>query len=323
MNKNRLYIGLLVAVMLAVLVYASYGMVNAGKKESYYSVAVIVDDSSSDRWTAFKEGLEQGAEEEKMHVNVVSTSSFLNLHEECSILSRELENGAQGVIVQLTGDDVDGLFSGLVSAVPTVLIENEGETKSLFTTVMPDSYKIGRTLGENLLSGEAERLSGLRIGILSGNQKMKSQRLRLKGFEETIGRNGPEIVWTLSETEIQDQTMLETYWKEKPVDVIVSLDNDETELAGDFILTLFTDKPKLYGEGRSEKAVYYLDKGVVSSLVVPNEFFMGYQCIRELAGKLNYYQEDDGRDTEVDFLSVTGENLYDRDTENILFPNIS
>ena len=68
---------------------------------------------------------------------------------------------------------------------------------------------------------------------------MKSQRLRLKGFEETIGRNGPEIVWTLSDAEIQDQTMLETYWKEKTVDVLVSLDNDETELAGDFILTLF------------------------------------------------------------------------------------
>ena len=50
-----------------------------------------------------------------MHVNVVSTSSFLNLHEECSILSRELENGAQGVIVQLTGDDIDGLFPVLFS----------------------------------------------------------------------------------------------------------------------------------------------------------------------------------------------------------------
>ena len=60
MNKNRFYVGLLVAAILAVLVYASYGMVNAGKKETYHSVAVIVDDSSSDRWTAFKEGLEQG-----------------------------------------------------------------------------------------------------------------------------------------------------------------------------------------------------------------------------------------------------------------------
>ena len=133
MNKNRFYVGLLVAAILAVLVYASYGMVNAGKKETYHSVAVIVDDSSSDRWTAFKEGLEQG-DEENFHINVVSTSSFVNLHEECSIISRELENGADGVIVQLCGDDADGLFSGIVSGVPTVLAENEGESESLFTT---------------------------------------------------------------------------------------------------------------------------------------------------------------------------------------------
>lgn len=59
--------------------------------------------------------------------------------------------------------------------------------------------------------------------------------------------------------------MLETYWKGKTGGCPGTLDNEETELAGDFILTLFTDKPKLYGEGRSEKAVYYLDKGVVSS----------------------------------------------------------
>ena len=129
MNKNRFYVGLLVAAILAVLVYASYGMVNAGKKETYHSVAVIVDDSSSDRWTAFKEGLEQGADEENFHINVVSTSSFVNLHEECSIISRELENGADGVIVQLCGDDADGLFSGIVSGVPTVLAENEGESE--------------------------------------------------------------------------------------------------------------------------------------------------------------------------------------------------
>ena len=43
MNKNRFYVGLLVAAILAVLVYASYGMVNAGKKETYHSVAVIVN----------------------------------------------------------------------------------------------------------------------------------------------------------------------------------------------------------------------------------------------------------------------------------------
>ena len=54
MNKNRFYVGLLVAAILAVLVYASYGMVNAGKKETYHSVAVIVDDSSSAMLAGFQ-----------------------------------------------------------------------------------------------------------------------------------------------------------------------------------------------------------------------------------------------------------------------------
>ena len=323
MSRNRFYVGLLVAAILAVLVYASYGMVNAGKKEIYHSVAVIVDDSSNDRWAAFKEGLEQGADEENFHINVVSTSSFVNLHEECSIISRELENGADGVIVQLCGDDVDGLFSGIVSVVPTVLVENEGESDSLFTTVMADPYLIGKTIGKNLLEGEKGRLSGLTVGILSGNQKMKSQRLRLKGFQEAMENSGADLLWTLSAEEIRDQSALERYWKEKPVSVLVALDNDEMELAGDFTLELSGEKPELYGEGRSEKTVYYLDKGVIASLVVPNEFFLGYQCVKELAGKINYHQDDTGTEATVDFLSVTRENLYDRDAENILFPNIS
>ena len=94
-------------------------------------------------------------------------------------------------------------------------------------------------------------------------------------------------------------------------------------LAGDFILGLSGEKPKLYGEGCSEKTVYYLDKGVIASLVVPNEFFMGYQCVKELAEKINYHQDNGVTEDTVDFLSATRENLYDRDTENILFPNIS
>ena len=188
-----------------------------------------------------------------------------------------------------------------------------------FTTVMADPYEIGRTIGENLLAGAGDSLSGFTVGILSGNQKMKSQRLRLEGFQKAVERSGAEILWTLSDEEVGDQSALERYWKEKPASVLVALDNDETELAGDFILGLSGEKPKLYGEGCSEKTVYYLDKGVIASLVVPNEFFMGYQCVKELAEKINYHQDNGVTEDTVDFLSVTRENLYDRDTENILF----
>ena len=45
--------------------------------------------------------------------------------------------------------------------------------------------------------------------------------------------------------------------------------------------------------------------------------------LKELAEKINYHQDNGVTEDTVDFLSVTRENLYDRDTENILFPNIS
>ena len=64
MKKNRLSILLFSAVIFAVIIYSAYGMVNQGKEEDYISVSVIVNDSSSERWDAFREGLEQGAEEE-------------------------------------------------------------------------------------------------------------------------------------------------------------------------------------------------------------------------------------------------------------------
>ena len=51
-------------------------MVNQGKDDDYISVSVIVNDSSNTRWNAFREGLEQGAEDNQVHLNLVSTGSF-------------------------------------------------------------------------------------------------------------------------------------------------------------------------------------------------------------------------------------------------------
>lgn len=53
MGKNRIYYGCLIAAVCAMIVYASYGMLNRGQREKVYPVSVIVDNSSSDRWIAF------------------------------------------------------------------------------------------------------------------------------------------------------------------------------------------------------------------------------------------------------------------------------
>ena len=55
MKKNRISAILFLAVILSVIIYSAYGMVNQGKDDDYISVSVIVHDSSNTRWNAFRE----------------------------------------------------------------------------------------------------------------------------------------------------------------------------------------------------------------------------------------------------------------------------
>lgn len=310
---------ILTAALLAVIIYVSNGMLNAGKQEEYYTVSVILDNSSSDRWSAFKEGVEQGAEEHYIHLNMVSTSKLLNMEEEYTLISRELENGADGLIVELCWEDEEGIFAGTTVSKPVVLVENSVQSTNLYTTVAPDHFKLGKAIGEALLAGESS--GSLQVGILAGNREKNSLQQRRAGLENALANTGVSVEWVLYEDELLSNSMLKGYLEAHPVDVLVTLDNEMTERAVDFLLEYGELSTRLYGEGRSEKAVYYLDKGLIETLVVPNEFYMGYRSVELLAQKMGYHVTDTEQD-EVEYLVVTRENLYEKDVEKVLFPTV-
>lgn len=112
MNRDRIYLGIVTAMIIMVIIYASYGLLNGGKEELHYSVSVVIDNSGSDQWNAFKEGLNQGANESGIYLNIVSASTFSGLAEEYMILERELENGADGVITALCDTSESGWKTG-------------------------------------------------------------------------------------------------------------------------------------------------------------------------------------------------------------------
>lgn len=60
MNRDRIYLGIVTAMIIMVIIYASYGLLNGGKEELHYSVSVVIDNSGSDQWNAFKEWVEPG-----------------------------------------------------------------------------------------------------------------------------------------------------------------------------------------------------------------------------------------------------------------------
>lgn len=322
MSRNKMYLAILISSLLVVIFYVAYAMMNIGKEKQHYTISVIVNDSSSDRWNAFKEGMNQGADDNGIYLNVVSTPEFANLEEECFILRRELENDVDGVIVEMyESKDADGAFADALSEMPAVMVDNMSAPFCLYSVVSPDNEKMGQALAQAIIQEEKEHLEGLKIGILCGNLKKSSLQQRLEGFEKALDGTDVRVLWKIARNGNGNSQLLEKNMEDYPVDVLVAMENDETEQAVDFLLESPEISSRLYGEGRSEKNVYYLDKGVIQALIVPNEYYMGYKSVDILVQELENAAVP-GEETEVDFLSVTKDRMYDDDVVKILFPTI-
>ena len=317
MNRNRLYFGLLILVLVITIVWTSVGMLGVNMEEKTYNVSVIVNDSNNDRYIAMREGLEQAAKDNNIQINYVSTGVLVNEKEESALIQREVENGADGIVVQLiSSEDTYEIFDKLEASVAVMLLETDSKAEGMYALTAPDNMKIGQLLAQAAIDDNEKNIAEKKIGILCGNQNQLSMQQRLKGVEETLQENKAQAAWTLLSSQ-----ELEEVQKKEPVDILITLGNDETEAAVDYLLSETGDKKRfsIYGEGCSEKAVYYLDKGIITALVVPNEFNMGYQSIYELSKQLKY-RLSSADSTVVDSLLVDKDNLYDEENQKILFP---
>ncbi len=320
MKSSRLYFGLLVIILVVIIIFTSIGMVDVVRDEDSYQVSVIVSNSGSDRWISFKEGLEQGAKDKNINFNIVSTSTFATLEEQNEVISREIENGAQGIILESNfSKGVGHALESLLLGTALVLVESDVLPEKEYTTIQPDNYAIGKTIATAIKEDSHNDLTGVKIGILSGNQEKLSMQQRLSGFQEDMGQSRAQICWEVEGSGDDIMQMLKEKQKSQPVDVLVALDNNEIEMTMDYMDSDKNCTFQVYGEGSSEKAVYYLDKGYIQALNVPNEFNMGYQSMVVLADQIKS-NVNTVEDRKIDYLVVNKSNLYDKTNQKLLFP---
>lgn len=323
MNRNRIYFGLLLLILVAVISVTAFEMSDDGKKEDVYSVSVIVDDSNNDRWIAMREGLEQAARDNNIDLNYVFFGKFGSVEEEVELIQREVNNGIDGVIVQMVSDHAGMKELGEISMQTAVmLLETDVEPQGVYAVTGPDNLGIGMALGKSITQDLGSSLAEKKIGILCGNQEQIAMQQRLLGIKEILEEENAQISWMLQGRNESIAEALAANEQEKHVDLIVALGNEETEMAVDHLLSMEAEEKEsclLYGVGCSEKAVYYLDKGMIQSLVVPNEFNMGYLSMEQIAKQIKY-RLSATESSEIDYLVIDRDNLYEEENQKILFP---
>ena len=320
MKKSRLFPALVISLVIAIIFLNGIMIRENGANTETIQIHAIIDNSSDNRWVQFIAGMRQAAEDQNVKLTVMPTGHFADLAEEKTMIDRSVREGASGVILQLCEDtDVHETLQNLYGQIYVELVNTgiDGTVENITGIVSPDHKAIGEALAAETLVFAPEAVENCTIGVVSGEMSLGSSNQSMQGFLEALGNYGIDVSWTLEQSD-GSSNLREMLENKKAPDILVAIDNAGLEAAGEYAASL-EKSIVVIGTGTSTKAIYYLDSGVVQSVVVPEDYMMGYQSVSDLADfiKKNTFT---ARIRTVEHRVIHQDTLFDEENQSILFP---
>lgn len=301
------------AVIVAVVLALAVILLLEKNREKNYKISVIVQDSDSSQWSAFKYGLKKAAEDQKVEMTMVSTGESVTAEEAMHTIHSEIENGMDALILQpIPGADMEGMLKKIKKKVPVMFVDMAAEEAAKIPCTQPDHYAMGVSLAKELAEDYNGNIEKKTIGIVAQTNQSEAVIKRDKGFKDTLAGLGAEVCWSISLAQdlyVKDQAK---------VDFIIALDDRSLVAAGKDAAANNLHGALLYGIGNSTEAVYYLDTGTVQCLVVPDEFNMGYQSLTQAAEHLSH-PFSEMHNMAVNYTAIRREELFSRKNQELIF----
>lgn len=289
MKKNRATF-LIIEICLALLV-ALFVKHIFEDEEPQKRIAVIIDNSGAEKWDSFINGLKQAADMENVHLIVCNTDEIENAEEQKNLIDEQLDNGADAFVVQAApGADVLKMLQETNQTKPVVIVANDVYEKNTddntnvesgLPVIMPDNYKMGYQLGLEILKQNNNDIQGKKIGIVSGLKYTESAEDRRQGLLDALSDAGCELAWDIYTS--SGENIADTVKQYNAVDYMAILETNALEQIGQANTDDNVKRTKVYGIGHSMKCVYYVDDGLVDSLVMSDGYDMGYRSVVEIA----------------------------------------
>lgn len=329
-QKERL---LTVAVILGLTLFILGAVVGIFTEDSHpekVTVSVIVEDKNSARWVSFQQGLESAAEDAMVDLTIVPTGRFTNEEEEANLVRQRVDDGADGIILApVVSEELDTALQQIRGRVGIVLVENDiprGEDRTWdIPLAAPDHAAMGAALFRAV---EADRPKGDMDSILMLAEHCEQPGVR--AAEAAIRELAAEAGISHIELCPVESARWKQLWMQ--ADVVLGLDDAGTMAAAAYADaeaeesqqeggTVVADSLPIYGIGSSDGNVIELEQGVIRTLIVPNEFRMGYLSLSQLAENIRNHRDDPVL-AEVGFMSVSSEDVHDPEIEKLLYPVI-
>ena len=315
MNNKKGFVLTEVILMIMVIGLALM-MISGQNKKALDKVSVILQNAGDSQWSALKYGLKMAAEEEGIELAVVDVEEGLDAEAQKKVFEREIEDGADALIVQPVLDKNDQeVLKKIEKRVPVMLVGYEaekGETRYDLPVIKEDNYEMGQALAEEMLKDFEGNIEEKKIGLLLASTDSNMLSSRECGFKDALEDKNANIL------ELSLDSLLDREENtESKVDIVIALDDSNLTAIGEYLASSQPHGELLYGIGQSTEAIYYLDKGIAECVVVPDEFNVGYQSLSEVARKLDHYFENMKKQT-VSYSVIRKETLFSKENQELL-----
>lgn len=315
MNNKKGFVLTEVILMIMVIGLALM-MISGQNKKALDKVSVILENAGDSQWSALKYGLKMAAEEEGIELVVVDVEEGLDAEAQKKVFEREIEDGADALIVQPVLDKNDQeVLKKIEKRVPVMLVGYEaekGETRYDLPVIKEDNYEMGQALAEEMLKDFEGNIEEKKIGLLLASTDSNMLSSRECGFKDALEDKNANIL------ELSLDSLLDREENtESKVDIVIALDDSNLTAIGEYLASSQPHGELLYGIGQSTEAIYYLDKGIAECVVVLDEFNVGYQSLSEVARKLDHYFENMKKQT-VSYSVIRKETLFSKENQELL-----
>lgn len=285
------------------------------KEDRPKQISIILYGNEIDRWESLKQGIDQGANDNEIEINYVLMSTTHNVEEQLQLIQREIDNGADGILLAANDSDMDlSSIKRPFKSFPILCVES-GVSNEKITLASADNYAMGESLAEAVKEQEN---SIAKIAIIMDNQQRDSVRKRYEGFEHRIREKFDKFTyWERKVGEDRPMIFAQRELTGEAVDVVIALDNSSLEAVVDATINL-NKRVKIYGIANSDKAVYYLDNAKIKTLVYQDEFSMGYLALKSLLGEADYNEKE--MTNYIQYHVVNEASLYLPENQRVLFP---
>lgn len=312
--KQKVWICLDVLVLIALYFASSTDYVWQEKEFLVADVVFITDTPRNASAINLEAGAKKAAEQYHADLKFLFLEDYIAQDIDLKkMVERELENGCDGIVLQCSSQkQTDDILQKIPIGLPIILYNTEGDSPRIKSFVGVRKQDTLQKILQNILQ---MRKNGETVLLVSQKNTAENVIQFQEALDNLCKQNGVETK-SVSLTNLQEAETLLNGLEQQGNSILFTADVKMMEALAE---AKQTNTLALCGVGWSGTIRNALEKGRIQWSLAENNYISGYESVRKVAEFLNRTNlEQENLFTES--IIVTQQNLYQKETELILFP---